>query len=92
MMLRRGFITVVLLFGGAQGTGRSQQYMSRDELLARVVAFEKHHDRFVRKLIGCPSTGPLDETTCRPARGIISYGDFLNARHAAAKLYSLPEE
>lgn len=89
--MRRIFITASLLLLCSNKTGHSQQYMSRDEILARIVAFEKHHDRFVRKLIGCPPVGPLDETTCRPARGIISYGDFLNARTQAARLYDLKE-
>lgn len=90
--MRRLLITVTLFLLCTSRTGQSQQPLTRDDLVSRVYAFEKHHDRFVRKLVGCPLKGPLDDSVCRPSRGIISYGDFLNARHAAAKLYSLPEE
>ncbi len=60
-----------------------------DTLQQRVLAFEKSHDRFVRRLFGCPDSGIITETSCRPKFGYISYGDYTHARKSAARLYAL---
>jgi hypothetical protein len=83
------FSILFLLFSGK--TGRSGPAYDIDDLKVRVLSFEERHDKFVRKLFGCPETGIIVPSDCRPAHGIVSYGDFISARKRAAKLYSLEE-
>ncbi|CAB4142622.1 hypothetical protein UFOVP434_24 [uncultured Caudovirales phage] len=58
-----------------------------DELKVRVYNFEKHYDKFFRKLFGCPEKGYLTENICNPGRGIVSYHDYEAAKKEARKLF-----
>ena len=89
--MRRGLLFLGLFLLTTGQTGRSNQTLDPTDLRVRVVDFERRHDKFVRKLFGCPPTGFLTEDVCRPVRGIVSYGDFMAARSRAAKLYGLTE-
>ncbi len=89
--MRRGLLLPGLFLLATGQAGRSSQTFNPVDLRVRVVDFEHPHDRFVRKLFGCPPTGVLTEDVCRPIRGIVSYGDFMAARSRAAKLYDLTE-
>ena len=89
--MRRGLLLFGLFLLASGQTGRSSQTFNPVDLRVLVVDFEHPHDRFVRKLFGCPAAGPLTDDVCRPARGIVSYGDFMAARKRAAKLYDLTE-
>ena len=59
------------------------------DLMRDVIRFEHPHDRFVRKLFGCPLTGEINDTNCNSALSSIDYADYAKARKAAAALYSL---
>lgn len=88
-MRRLTFIAATLIaFSGTAGESAST---APSDLRPLVVDFERRHDPFVRKLFGCQPTGPLNSDTCRAAHATFSYGDFLAARHRAARLYALDE-
>ena len=90
MMRRITFIAAALItFSGPAGKSSPT---APDDLRPLVIDFERRHDPFVRKLFGCPPAGPLNEETCRASHATFSYGDFLAARHRAARLYSLDEQ
>lgn len=88
-MRRITFIAGILItFSGPAGESAST---APENLTPLVLDFERHHNPFIRKLFGCPAAGPISAETCRPAHATFSYGDFLAARHRAARLYSLDE-
>jgi hypothetical protein len=80
--MRRALILVAL--AASAGT-------QHGDIRDRVIAFETHHDKFVRKLFGCPSRGDVSVETCKPVRGEIDYSAFRKAREAAKALYGLNE-
>jgi hypothetical protein len=59
-----------------------------DNLRQLVFEFEKHYDKFFRKLFGCPEKGLLVPEICKPNLGIISAQDYNNAKKAAKKLFN----
>lgn len=75
-MTRRSLLT--LAFGRAN---------SVDEFCERLLAHEKHYDPLIRKAFGCRPTGDMTPENCSTARRELSYGDFMRARKAAARLY-----
>lgn len=89
--MRRLIFAIVLLVLFSGPVGESAPTAPAD-LRPLVIDFERRHNPFVRKLFGCPPTGPLNDETCRASHATFSYGDFLAARHRAARLYSLDEE
>ena len=82
-MKRLLFASSILLF--FTGTAGESASTAPDDLRPLIVDFERRHDPFVRKIFGCEPRGPLTEETCRPSRATFSYGDFLAARHRAAR-------
>ncbi len=76
-MTRRAF--VIKLSGGS----------TYDDLRLSVIEFEKHWDRFVRRLFGCRPDGEISPDTCKPAEGSIDYAAFSAVRKVARKLFDL---
>jgi hypothetical protein len=62
------------------------------ELMRKVIAVELPWDTFVRKLFGCPESGPTTEETCNPTLGHIDYAAFKKSCQAAAELYGFKKE
>jgi hypothetical protein len=58
-----------------------------DDLKTRVWNFEKHYDIFVRKLYGCPLTGPATKDNCLYKNSTVDYAAFTKAQAAAKKLF-----
>jgi hypothetical protein len=58
-----------------------------DNLRHRVFEFEKHYDKFFRKLFGCPEKGAIFPENCNSNLGVISVQDYNNARKASKKLF-----
>jgi hypothetical protein len=58
-----------------------------DNLRQRVFEFEKHYDKFFRKLFGCPEKGAIFPENCNSNLGVISVQDYNNARKASKKLF-----
>jgi len=58
-----------------------------DELKTRVYEFEKHYDKFFRKLYGCPAEGQLSGEFCSSGRSTVDYREYELARRAAKRLF-----
>jgi hypothetical protein len=90
--MRRHFLQGLVLFALGQ-LAKAQTPPIDREFLVRMFDFDKKYDKFWRHLFACPSDPRVlaDETSCKPAQGVLDYKLFGQAREAAKKLFDLDE-
>lgn len=69
-----------------------------DDMRARLLAFHKPYDKFLRSFIGCPAITPekmkadsMELVECEASLSVMDFKSFERAREAAKKLFDLAE-